>query len=835
MLKRRSKSIAILTVFIFCLTFLGAALVAPPVAEAAFTATVAQSNYVSAAAAQDLGYIKVEVNVADWTSVGGDQLLVSYPTRIGNSTNTTNVLTGATGPGNAGIVGSSTSFALSAASVAANEAALEALAPLVPLGGLGDSGIRVVIPNDVDNALCPAAVPATGPEIAVVPNPFVAGGSAATPNDAGVGLARNGAFTLILDPAGDGIANGTKDKGWFYIYFNRMDCSNYAGDVQISLVPQSGTAFGTQPTQVVVGKVQTSKSTSTVAKSVEKIPSSGGQIDTITIFENMPFTICETGVPQNISFKLVTKGYEWNTGAAAATGLFAFAGGAATFGGFGGTGTDTITLPVTAVPGGATTGAIAVTRLGITVDEKVAKVGQDIEVKVSGAGVTEQTIVVGQYVDFIATVIEDTTTELTAGLDDQKIGTFFIEEVAPGTLIEDRTILFELPAGVEWNTGAIAQSNYELANNSAINFNAGGLLDARTLKFTVNTGSQNAQNGAKVKFKSLKVDVSPSFTGDVVMTVKGKAGVEGTAKVATVNPMITMTASAPEVNLGIKEQKASDVEVVETKADTIVARNAGFDQDMAFYLDQGFRFAKVPKVEVIEGDMVLEVNDVKIQAPANGQNLLIVPIRAASYKTPAKIKISDIYVTADRNAPVGDVILYAADTNSYPQAPGLCNAFNSTGRLSFQYDTPASVAIAKNVTVPPVETKGTTGGGSGTFVIGSNIYTVNGLTKIMDVAPYIKNGRTFVPYRYLALALGVADDGIVWDDSSKKVTVTKGDIVVEATIGSTTLTVNGESVTMDVAPEISNGRTMLPARYLAEALGGNVGWDQTTKTVVFEM
>ena len=64
---------------------------------------------------------------------------------------------------------------------------------------------------------------------------------------------------------------------------------------------------------------------------------------------------------------------------------------------------------------------------------------------------------------------------------------------------------------------------------------------------------------------------------------------------------------------------------------------------MAFYLDDGFRFAKVPKVEVIDGDMVLEVNDVKIQAPASGQNLLIILIRAASYKTPAKIKISDIY------------------------------------------------------------------------------------------------------------------------------------------------------------------------------------------------
>ena len=253
--------------------------------------------------------------------------------------------------------------------------------------------------------------------------------------------------------------------------------------------------------------------------------------------------------------------------------------------------------------------------------------------------------------------------------------------------------------------------------------------------------------------------------------------------------------------------------------------------------------------------MVLEVNDVKIQAPASGQNLLIIPIRAASYKTPAKIKISDIYVTADRNAPVGDVILYAADTASYSggatQLVGtvagtvadgvitiatnqnLCNAFNNTHRTDFRDDTPASVAIAKNVTVPSSEVAG--GTGSGTFVIGSNIYTVNGLTKVMDVAPYIKNDRTYVPYRYLALALGVAEDDIVWDAAAQKVTVTKGENTVEAVIGSTTLTVNGSAVTMDVAPEISNSRTMLPARFLAEALGATVGWDPATQTVVFEM
>lgn len=55
-------------------------------------------------------------------------------------------------------------------------------------------------------------------------------------------------------------------------------------------------------------------------------------------------------------------------------------------------------------------------------------------------------------------------------------------------------------------------------------------------------------------------------------------------------------------------------------------------------------------------------------------------------------------------------------------------------------------------------------------------------------------------------------------------------------IGSKTLVVsiNGieKEVVMDVEPFISNNRTMLPIRFVAEALGFKVEWDETTRTVI---
>jgi hypothetical protein len=60
-------------------------------------------------------------------------------------------------------------------------------------------------------------------------------------------------------------------------------------------------------------------------------------------------------------------------------------------------------------------------------------------------------------------------------------------------------------------------------------------------------------------------------------------------------------------------------------------------------------------------------------------------------------------------------------------------------------------------------------------------------------------------------------------------------IVLTFTIGSTKATRNGTPVTLDAAPVIQNGRTMLPARFVAKQLGCAISYDPTTKvvTVIF--
>lgn len=107
--------------------------------------------------------------------------------------------------------------------------------------------------------------------------------------------------------------------------------------------------------------------------------------------------------------------------------------------------------------------------------------------------------------------------------------------------------------------------------------------------------------------------------------------------------------------------------------------------------------------------------------------------------------------------------------------------------------------------------------------------------KTMDVAPYIKEDRTYVPVRYLAYSLGVAEEGVTWDGAARRVGISKGDTDIALIIGSPVMQVNKSSVRMDVSPEITNNRTFLPARWVAEALGAEVEWDDTTKQAIIKM
>ncbi|MDP3058075.1 MAG: copper amine oxidase N-terminal domain-containing protein, partial [bacterium] len=98
----------------------------------------------------------------------------------------------------------------------------------------------------------------------------------------------------------------------------------------------------------------------------------------------------------------------------------------------------------------------------------------------------------------------------------------------------------------------------------------------------------------------------------------------------------------------------------------------------------------------------------------------------------------------------------------------------------------------------------------------------------MDVAPVIISGRTLVPLRAIFEALGAT---VHWDEANKKITGIKGGLNITLQVGSQLAIVNGALVILDVPPTIVGGRTMVPARFIAESLGATVNWNEPAKSV----
>ncbi len=106
---------------------------------------------------------------------------------------------------------------------------------------------------------------------------------------------------------------------------------------------------------------------------------------------------------------------------------------------------------------------------------------------------------------------------------------------------------------------------------------------------------------------------------------------------------------------------------------------------------------------------------------------------------------------------------------------------------------------------------------------------VKGKKPNFDVQPRVENGRTLVPFR----ALGEAFDAAIgWDQDTQTVTFEKADTVVQLSIGELTALVNGQEYQLDVPAFIDNGRTVVPLRFIMEALNANVDYLADTQMII---
>lgn len=146
------------------------------------------------------------------------------------------------------------------------------------------------------------------------------------------------------------------------------------------------------------------------------------------------------------------------------------------------------------------------------------------------------------------------------------------------------------------------------------------------------------------------------------------------------------------------------------------------------------------------------------------------------------------------------VITDSISSSNISSNNGFNNSYSPSGSSNISSTTAGNISVA--------------------MFIGSTNYTINMMQQQLDTAPYISNDRVYVPLRALSGALGASVD---FDDASQKITLIYNGERVEMRIDSNVVTTTkGGIFQTDAAPEISNGRTMIPLRTAAEALGCRV-------------
>lgn len=459
------------------------------------------------------------------------------------------------------------------------------------------------------------------------------------------------------------------------------------------------------------------------------------------------------------------------------------------------------------------------------VDDSTKVKKGDIIARLSGrtsANISEAKI--GTYGEYESTLKAEDAPTLVSGQDEQRIADFHITETVGDSIVtgsNGRYLELTLPEGARWQDEYewdIAGKDRSKKPNPLPTITDEGLTltfegftgnNNRTAKYLVKRDAGNT-DAATLDFEDLEVALAPDFTGDLKISVGGSAGVKGDVVVAkAVAPVTAQVASAPDVIIGAREQKAGDFTITEGKAGALVD-----DGEVRLVLPDGVKFASTPTVKVSGGDLI--INNVR---RSSDDRTVIFDVEGES-DTASTISVSGVSVILDRTVPEGKVELSVEG-----------DAVSETQKYSNWKDNKAvaKAIIAKVSTPAPVEdSKGNT---VSIFKIGSTSYTVNGATYTADVAPYIENGRTFLPVRYVADALGVAPQNIKFDKKTSTVTLLKGDRIVQIKLKTNILTVNGAVINMDVKAITKNNRTVLPISWVGQALGADIKWDKDTNTV----
>ena len=414
-----------------------------------------------------------------------------------------------------------------------------------------------------------------------------------------------------------------------------------------------------------------------------------------------------------------------------------------------------------------------------------------------------------------------------------------LEEPTAGTLDAKKALTMELPEGVYVTDVKFGDKDFiegKSDSNAADVFKAAYKKgDYETFEFarrTLVATPETDKDGGKLEF-TLTLVAEPGFTGDVTLKVDG-AGMDKAQEVKIAKFVSPYTVEAAQNDLIIDYRN--------TKVPTnIVVKEA---EDGLWKKDSVFKFSLDRNIDT-EDDATYTVDDKSDMEVKKIKNDLGFRVDKESGDA-ATVTISDISLYMSRSLAAGayDLQLDTTGSDKFMKQNVYSNiAAPATGKtdertVAYQYYNnddnfkhvvkegfvniitagrdQDDASFTKKVVVPVGEK-----------------YIIAGEEQVaLDVPAYISAaGYTMLPVRAVATALGINNNNVLWNQASRTVTILYGQRIITMVAGQKVVTVNGNTIPASATVQIKDGRTFLPMRDLATALGvTDITWDAATKT-----
>ena len=405
-----------------------------------------------------------------------------------------------------------------------------------------------------------------------------------------------------------------------------------------------------------------------------------------------------------------------------------------------------------------------------------------------------------------------------------------IKEPTAGTLDAKKVLTMELPDGVYVTN---VESNDDFDADEVAFAAAYKKGDYEKFEFARRTldATEEGQDAGELKF-TLTLVAEPGFTGDVTLKVDG-AGLDKAQEVKIAKFVAPYTVEASQNNLIIdyRNTKIPTNIVVKEAEDGLWKKSSQFVFGVDKFEDDDF-----------ENDATYTVDDKSDLEVKTIKDKLGFKIDKESADDAATVTISNISLYMSRNLAAGayDLQLNTTGSDAFMKqailAPAGVKVDEATVKYQYYDNDEHFDEVVKEGFVNIITAGRDKDDASFTKKVVVPVgekYIIAGEEQVaLDVPAYISAaGYTMLPVRAVATALGINNNNVLWNQASRTVTILYGQRIITMVAGQKVVTVNGNTIPASATVQIKDGRTFLPMRDLATALGvTDITWDAATKT-----